>query len=472
VIGVERTTAEPAPALAGRYDLLEVVGRGGMATVWRSFDRRLQRQVAVKVLADEAGDDPNVLERFRREARHVASLSHPNIVAVYDFGSTDDRSFIVMEYVDGPSLSRVLRAVPRLGPGPTASLGVDVLAALDHAHRRGIIHRDVKPANILLTADGTAKVADFGVAKSFGDTAELTVDGSFIGTAVYASPEQFDGHPAGPASDLYSLGCVLYRCLTGRTPFEADDLERMVLQHRFAEPEPLRTRHLQIPSGLSSVVACALEKDPAERFGSAAAMGEALGPFAGTGMAEVIATVPDPRTDDERTATARHRHRRQSPSGAAPRGRPAMVGAAVLVVVVGLAAAWAFTRGGTVAPVSTLPSGGTLQPGQSITSTNDHFRLTMQADGNLVEYRIPADTPVWTTATSGNFGAYAVMQVDGDFVVYPAGHSSPAPGHQTPALWSSGTFGHPGATVALLADGTTVVRPTAGGAALWTSGTT
>ncbi len=447
-----------------------------MATVWRSFDRHLQRQVAVKVLADEARDDPNVLERFRREARHIASLSHPNIVAVYDFGVSGDRSFIVMEYVDGPSLDRVLRTVPRLGPGPTASLGTDVLAALDHAHHRGIVHRDVKPANILLTSDGTAKVADFGVAKAVGDTSELTVDGSFVGTAVYASPEQFDGHPPGPASDLYSLGCVLYRCLAGRPPFEADDLERMVLQHRFAEPEPLRTRHRDTPPGLVSVIARALAKDPAARFGSAAAMSEALRPFAGTGLAEVIAAVPDPveeqaRTVTGRAATARHRHRRHPVPGSAARGRPALVGAAVLVVLVGLGTAWALTRGGAAGPVATLPSGGTLQPGQSITAPNDHFRLTMQADGNLVEYRVPADTPVWTTATSGNFGAYAVMQVDGDFVVYPGGHSSPAPGHQTPALWSSGTFGHPGATLALLADGTTVVRASGGGPTLWTSGT-
>ena len=474
---MEGSEVGPPPSLAGRYDLLEVVGRGGMATVWRSFDRHLRRQVAVKVLSEEAGDDPAALERFQREARHVASLSHPNIVAVYDFGVSGDRSFIVMEYLDGPSLGQVLSAVPRLPSGPTASLAVDVLAALAHAHHRGIVHRDVKPANILLTADGTAKVADFGVAKSYAEASELTVDGSFVGTAAYASPEQFDGRQPTPASDLYSLGCVLYRCLAGRPPFEADDLDRMVLQHRFADPEPLRDRRRDVPEALSDAVGCALAKDPADRFGSAEAMAGALAPFATAGLAEVIATVPITRPVPDRTTLAgrtawragaghgRHRATRR-PS----RGRAIVVGAVVVAAAVGLAAVWALAGGSTGAS-SELRSGGTLQPGQSLTSANGHFRLTMQSDGNLVEYRVPADSPVWATATSGNFGAYAVMQVDGDFVVYPGGHSSPAPGHQTPALWSSGTFGHPGATVTLTADGTTVVRAPGHASPLWTSGT-
>jgi serine/threonine-protein kinase len=477
---VEGAIAGPPASLAGRYDLLEVVGRGGMATVWRSFDRHLRRQVAVKVLSGEAGADPAVHERFQREARHIASLSHPNIVAVYDFGDDDGRSFIVMEYVDGPSLGQVLAAVPVLPPGPTAAMAVDVLAALEHAHHRGIVHRDVKPANILLNSDGSAKVADFGVAKTYGESTELTVDGSFVGTASYASPEQFDGRRLGPASDLYSLGCVLYRCLAGRPPFQADDLDRMVLQHRFADPEPVRDRRRGVPMGLSAVVDRSLHKDPDDRFASARGMADALAPFVEPGLGGLIARVPAHRPAPEpgtgppstevgrRTVTHRGRH---AATGPPHRGRSVLIGAAAVVLVAGLATTWALTRGAGAGQTAELRSGGTLRAGQSLTSSNGRYRLTMQSDGNLVEYALPGASPVWATATSGNFGAYAVMQVDGDFVVYPGGRSAPAPGGRTPALWSSGTFGHPGAFVELLPGGATEVRGPSGGVALWSSAT-
>ena len=260
--------------LGGRYDLVEMTGFGGMAQVWRCFDRELHREVAVKILDTHPSDDPSTLQRFRREARHVASLSHPNIVPVYDFGVADGRAFLVMEYIDGPSLRDLLS--PALSVAASAQVGVDVLSGLAHAHRRGIVHRDVKPANILLASGGAAMVADFGVARGTGDVTELTAVGSFVGTATYASPEQFSGAAIVPASDLYSVGSCSYRCLAGRPPFEADEAGHLVLQHRFADADPIHELCPDVSLELAAVIERAMAKSPDERFADAMSMRAAL----------------------------------------------------------------------------------------------------------------------------------------------------------------------------------------------------
>jgi len=478
--------------LAGRYELVEMVGYGGMAQVWRSYDRELRRQVAVKVLSVHPGDDSTALQRFRREGRHVAALSHPNIVPVYDFGIADGRTYLVMAYIDGPSLRDLLS--PALGVAPTAQLAVDVLAALDHAHHRGIVHRDIKPANILMTRDGTALLADFGVARASGDTTELTAAGSFVGTATYASPEQCNGTPVGPASDLYSVGCVLYRCLAGRPPFEADDAGQLVLQHRFADAIPILEVCPETPPALAAVIQQAMAKEPEERFADAGTMRDVLAPFAGVGLQQLVDHWSHDQTvrrspDDSRTETLDPPYGPEASTGVGedrlpsdrPSGMPKVPTRGfrtlvALLMVVGAVVLGAVTwevvihrSGNSGNSPSVLPSGGTLQAGQSLAAPNRRFELTMQSDGNLVEYLTTSRSPRWESGTSGNFGAYAVVQADGDFVVYPKGMTSPPPGTRTPALWSSGTYGHPGSSVVLQNNGALSVRAADHGSVLWTN---
>ncbi len=263
--------------LADRYELRARIGSGGMATVWRGFDRRLGREVAVKVLSEALTADETFRRRFEREARHIASLAHPNIVAVHDFGVDGNQPFIVMELVKGKNLRQLLTESSPLAPQVVTVLAADILAGLGHAHDSGILHRDIKPGNILVTATGMSKLADFGIAKATEETVDLTDSGAIFGTVSYASPEQLSGHPLGPPSDLYSLGCVLYECLAGRPPFVADNIAALVSQQQFAAPEPLRDISSEAVSELDDTIMQALEKDPTQRFGSAGEMKVALG---------------------------------------------------------------------------------------------------------------------------------------------------------------------------------------------------
>jgi serine/threonine-protein kinase len=263
--------------LADRYELRERIGVGGMATVWRGFDRRLGREVAVKVLSEALAADLKFRRRFEREAHHVASLLHPNIVVIHDFGVDGNALFIVMELVRGQSLRQVLAGGTRLPAASVIALSTDVLAGLGHAHATGLLHRDLKPANILLTEDGVAKVADFGIAKGSEESAELTRGGGIVATVSYASPEQLSGGPLGPPSDLYSLGCVFYECLAGRPPFEADSIASLISQQLLAEPVHLELLAPDAPPELISAVMRSLNKDPGDRFATTSAMAEALG---------------------------------------------------------------------------------------------------------------------------------------------------------------------------------------------------
>ena len=450
--------------------------------VWRAYDQSLKRQVACKVLSASIGNDPLFQKRFRREARHIASLSHPNIVMVYDSGTDGDFGYIVMEYVKGASLRQVLAWERVLPVDVTAALAVDVLAALAHAHERGIVHRDVKPANLLIDSGAGAKVADFGISKSFGEITDLTAEGAFVGTTSYASPEQLSGRALGPPSDLYSVGCVLYQCLTGQPPYAADNTEQQVLQRRFADPPSLAEFPSNTPLALVQGITCALAKDPSDRFSSAAAMREVFLPYAShDGMSKLVfrqqlaqdqvpTEIPEPQRATALSAvpasvasspsagqpvalalTARSRFRRRT-----------VVLTTVALLFLLAAALILFSMngegGGRVGHTSTLPSGGFLQPGHFIESSNGRFTLEMQLDGNLVEYAMPKKIPQWESGTSGHFNAYVVMQADGNLVLYPEGKTAPASGHPTSALWDSGTYGHPGSWAALLNSGELVVR--------------
>lgn len=266
--------------LADRYELVERLGAGGMAVVWKARDRLLGREVAVKVLHPGLSHDADFVERFRREARHAASLSHANVAAVYDTGDSGT-PFIVMELVDGSSLHRILKSGGPMPVQQVARVARAILAALGQAHARGLVHRDVKPGNVLVASDGTVKVTDFGIAKGLEEVSGLTQTGTLMGTASYLSPEQASGQPATPASDLYGTGCLLYECLTGTPPFTGDTPVAVAVQHQRDPVPPLRERRPDVPAGLEAVVNRALEKDPARRYASAAEMDAAI---AATGL--------------------------------------------------------------------------------------------------------------------------------------------------------------------------------------------
>ena len=286
--------------LADRYELLSPLARGGMGQVWRARDRLLNRPVAVKILRSEFTDDPSFQARFRAEAQHAAMMVHPNIASVFDYGevpadgSGEPLAYLVMELVDGESLAHLLRREPRLTPELTLSILRQTAAALAAAHAAGIVHRDVKPGNVLVAPDGTVKITDFGVAWS-ASSVPLTGTGQVIGTAHYLSPEQAQGGKASPASDVYALGAVAYECLAGHRVFEGENSVQIALSQIRDEPRP---RPGDVPPDLRDVVERALVKDPARRFPDGAALLAAVDrvtlaprPISPTGTA-VLPTLP------------------------------------------------------------------------------------------------------------------------------------------------------------------------------------
>jgi serine/threonine-protein kinase len=232
--------------------------------------------VAVKVLSQSLANDERFRLRFDREARHIASLLHPNIVVVYDSGADDDHLFMVMELVQGRSLRALLPSAAPLSTTFTLTLAADILAGLEHAHAAGIIHRDIKPGNILVTDSDVCKLADFGISVGTAETLNLTDSGAVLGTVTYASPEQISGDPLSPASDLYSMGCVLYECIAGRPPFQSDNLAALVTQQQFGTPDGLERVAPNAPVELTSAIMKVLSKEPTDRFASAGEMARAL----------------------------------------------------------------------------------------------------------------------------------------------------------------------------------------------------
>src|SRR5262245_5612167 len=263
--------------LGGRYELDGIVGRGGMAEVFRARDIRLDRIVAVQTLRDDLARDQTFQARFRREAQSAASLNHPSIVAVYDTGEDmvgpTPVPYIVMEYVDGRTLRDLLRDDRRLLPERALEITDGVLRALDYSHRNGIVHRDIKPGNVMLTRTGEVKVMDFGIARAVSDAqATMTQTAQVIGTAQYLSPEQARGERVDARSDLYSTGCLLYELLTGRPPFLGDSPVAIAYQHVRENPVPPSRLDPEIPPWADAIVLRAMAKDPAQRYQSAADM--------------------------------------------------------------------------------------------------------------------------------------------------------------------------------------------------------
>jgi beta-lactam-binding protein with PASTA domain/tRNA A-37 threonylcarbamoyl transferase component Bud32 len=318
--------------LGERYEIGGVLGRGGMAEVHRGRDLRLGREVAVKVLRHDLARDPSFQVRFRREAQAAASLNHPAIVAVYDTG--EDRTpngatpYIVMEYVEGETLRDVLRREGRLSPERAMSLTADICAALDFSHRNGIVHRDVKPGNVMITPQGTVKVMDFGIARAVSDSAAtMTSTAAVIGTAQYLSPEQARGEGVDARSDVYSAGCLLYELVTGTPPFTGDSPVAVAYQHVREDPRTPSSINPEIPPELDAILLKAMSKNPANRYQSAADMRadllravagqrvEATPVMSDAEKTTIIGASPagngyaDPWKDDEQAAQRRKRNR-------------------------------------------------------------------------------------------------------------------------------------------------------------------
>ena len=276
----------PGVTLGGRYRLDERIAGGGMGDVWRGTDEVLGRTVAVKILLPALLDEPGFAERFRGEARTMATINHPGVVDVYDYGSDQQLAFLVMEYVEGDALSRTLSRVGRLTPARTMALVAQAADALQAAHANGIVHRDVKPGNLLVRPNGTLVLTDFGIARS-ALVGQLTVAGSVLGTASYISPEQASGSVATAASDVYALGVVAYQCLSGHRPFDGATPLEIAMKHVRDSPRPLPA---DIPPAVRAIVDRALAKDPTARWPTAAAMAT----VARQAAASLTATVPQP----------------------------------------------------------------------------------------------------------------------------------------------------------------------------------
>ncbi len=321
--------------LSDRYELQDKLGSGGMSNVYRATDRILERTVAVKVLAEHLSDDERFVARFRREALAVARLIHPNIVQVYDTGVDQDRHFIVMEYVEGRSGAQILQREGHIDPEQTVEIGIQSCAGLEYAHRHGIIHRDVKPGNLMIVGgpagngrEMSVKLTDFGIARAAEQT-RITQVGSVVGTAAYLAPEQVRGEEATPASDVYALGVVLYQFLTGRLPYEGASLAELAVRQQNERPLAPRTYNEEVSETLSAAVLRALEGDPERRYLSAGQLAEGLRlGLAGTDVTQAMDEELATRRMQQEPATRRlPSERRPPPVAPAPR-RPAPAPAA------------------------------------------------------------------------------------------------------------------------------------------------
>jgi serine/threonine protein kinase len=274
--GSDAASLTAGSILDGRYELTHNTGGGGMATVYRATDLRLGRPVAIKVLHGHFANDPKALQRFQREAEFAAGLSaHPNIVSVYDVGREGALHYLVMEFVDGQTLKSLIAQRGKIPVEEALHIAREVAAALDFAHKYGFVHRDITPQNILITTDRVVKVTDFGIAHSV-DASQLTKEGSVLGTAVYLAPEQARGKGSSPASDIYSLGIVLFEMLTGKPPFEADTAIATAMAHVQKKPPPPSSLNPNVPRWLDDVVLKALRKNANDRYASAAQFREAM----------------------------------------------------------------------------------------------------------------------------------------------------------------------------------------------------
>jgi serine/threonine-protein kinase len=354
--------------LAGRYVVEDVLGRGGMATVYLARDEELERPVAVKILAGHLAGDPSFRDRFVREARLAAQLSHPNVVQIFDAGEDEGHPYIVMECVEGHTLADELRNRRPQDPARVVDIGIQVCAGLEHAHTAGLIHRDIKPANLLLRDDGTVKIADFGIARA-AESTRLTQMGSVLGTAAYLSPEQALGEEVTAATDIYALGCVLYEGLTGRTPYVFETLAELAVKHQQEAIPPVRELCPEVPEPLEAVVMRCLARNPDFRPASAADLARGLS----TAAPPDAATRPLPQATGARASEmGTVPLRPPAPPRREPPSRPRwilpailatlLVIAAVVIAVTALSSGDGGSSGGSPRHVEPVPQSG--DPGQ------------------------------------------------------------------------------------------------------------
>lgn len=327
--------------LNNRYRLLELLGSGGMAVVYKGVDTLLQRRVAVKVLRKGFASDPAFLARFQREARAAANLDHPNVVRVYDVGQDGERHYIVMEYVDGQDLKTLIRQQGRLGVDEALEIAIQVCAGVGHAHKAGVIHCDIKPQNVLVTRDGRAKVTDFGIARALSESG-LTESETVWGSPLYFSPEQAAGEPPSPASDVYSIGVVMYEMLAGAPPFQAEKPAALALMHMREEPPPLAVRNPQVPPQLEWIIRKVLAKEPSARYRTAEQLAHVLEEYRRHGeqmtgwQPAVPSRIPSTPPPLDYAAEAE-----PAPmSRAAPEGLTWVLGVMAFIAVVGLIPLW------------------------------------------------------------------------------------------------------------------------------------
>jgi serine/threonine protein kinase len=276
---MERNIAD-TPMLSNRYKLLDTLGAGGMAVVYRAQDMMLERPVAIKLLRQDYSGNSGFRHQFRAEAKSAANLSHPNIVTVHDFGFDSGRLFIVMEYVPGKDLKSLIRERGQFQVSEAVSLMAQACAGIGYAHRAGLVHCDVKPHNMLVTPDRRLKVTDFGIARALSSINPGEHSDEVWGSPQYFSPEQAAGAAPSPASDVYSLGVILYEMLTGQLPFIANDAQELARMHREARPTPPRRLNKDIPPDLEQIILKVLSKEPAQRYRTADQLGRLLVPFA------------------------------------------------------------------------------------------------------------------------------------------------------------------------------------------------
>ena len=315
--------------IAGRYELQEVVGHGGMSSVYKAHDSLLERNVAVKVLHEQYNEDEEFVERFKREARSVAQLQHPNIVTVIDRGEEEGRQYIVFEYIDGENLKELVVRKGRLDPTEALEVALEVAHGLAFAHQHGLVHRDVKPQNVLLNGDGRAKVTDFGIARSLDVEHGVTQTGTVLGTSNYIAPEQASGQPVDAQTDVYSLGVVLYELLTGELPFPGENFVAVAMKHVHEPPPNVLDVRRDVPLRVAAAVDRALEKDPSHRFPTmdafAAELEASLAELA-RGDADATAVIP----------AAQRLQRQRKPVSRVPLAIGLLAALAIAAIAVGL----------------------------------------------------------------------------------------------------------------------------------------
>jgi tRNA A-37 threonylcarbamoyl transferase component Bud32 len=397
--------------IADRYELEELSGTGGMANVYRAYDQLLERRVAIKVLHERFSNDTEYIERFRREAMAIARLSHPNIVTVIDRGEWEDHQFIVFEYIEGETVKELVQREGSLSVRNALVLVREIARGLACAHEHGVVHRDVKPHNVIIDPEGTPKVTDFGIARSLDRDQGLTTSGTLLGTSDYLAPEQASGGPVSERSDQYSLGVLLYELLTGKVPYPAGSPVQAALRH-LNDPVPsVRASRPDVPPAVDELVRTAMQKRPEDRFGSTAALVTALdsclAPFDEDTLSDLVpakplGAAPEPRAERRRPV----RRRRAAPAFGLVVG---------LLVVAGLAGlGYAVFRDGD--PEATGSSDGDGS-GDGEASAGVTLRAASDYDPEGDETEHPEDVAAatdgdpasyWTTETYGSFAKSGV----------------------------------------------------------------